>query len=42
LGGSFSDEQTTLSPDWDDAIEPPANEEPSPVPASPATPASGA
>lgn len=37
LGGTFSDEQTTLSPAWDDAIEPPANEEASPVPASPAS-----
>ena len=34
LGGAFSDEQTTLSADWSDAIEPPADDEPSPVPAS--------
>ncbi len=37
LGGTFSEDQATLSTEWNNAIEPPADDEPSPVPASPAS-----
>jgi MFS superfamily sulfate permease-like transporter len=37
LGGLFSDERTRLSAEWNNPIEPPVAEEPSPLPAPPAS-----